>query len=66
VNIAIVNFLPIPALDGGYFALLGVEAVRRRPLTAPVQAYLGRVGIIWLCLIMAGTVVNDLLRLSGH
>ena len=65
VNIAIVNLLPIPALDGGYLTLLGLEAVRRRPLTAPVQAYLGRVGLIWLCLVMAGTVVNDLLRLAA-
>jgi len=66
VNIAIVNLLPIPALDGGYLALLGIEAVRRRPLTARVQGYLGRVGIIWLCLVMAGSVVNDLLRFSGQ
>lgn len=66
INIAFVNLLPIPALDGGYLALLGVEAVRRRPLTAPVQAYLGRVGLIWLCLVMAGTVVNDLFRLAGQ
>ena len=66
INIAVVNFLPIPALDGGYFAFLGLEAVRRRPLPHRVQAYLGRVGMIWLCLIMAGTLVNDLLRLSGR
>jgi regulator of sigma E protease len=63
VNIAVVNLLPIPALDGGYLALLGLEVARRRPLTAPVQAYLGRVGLIWLCLVMIGTVVNDLIRL---
>jgi regulator of sigma E protease len=66
VNIAVVNLLPIPALDGGYLTLLGIEIVRRRPLTAPVQAYLGRVGLIWLCLVMAGTVVNDLMRLAAH
>jgi regulator of sigma E protease len=66
VNIAVVNFLPIPALDGGYFAFLALEALRRRPLPHRTQAYLGRVGMIWLCLIMAGTLVNDLLRLSGH
>jgi regulator of sigma E protease len=66
VNIAIVNMLPIPALDGGYLTLLGVEVLRRRPLSAPVQAYLGRVGLIWLCLVMAGTVVNDLLRLAAQ
>jgi regulator of sigma E protease len=65
VNIAVVNLLPIPALDGGYLTLLGIEVLRRRPLTAPVQAYLGRVGLIWLCLVMAGTVVNDLLRLAA-
>jgi regulator of sigma E protease len=66
VNIAAVNFLPIPALDGGYFALLGLEAVRRRPLPHRVQAYLGRVGILWLAMIMAGTLINDLLRLAGR
>lgn len=66
INIAAVNFLPIPALDGGYFALLGLEAVRRRPLPHRVQAYLGRVGMLWLCMIMAGTLINDLLRLAGR
>jgi regulator of sigma E protease len=66
INIAAVNFLPIPALDGGYFALLGLEAVRRRPLPHRVQAYLGRVGMLWLCMIMAGTLINDLLRLTGR
>ncbi len=66
INIAAVNFLPIPALDGGYFALLGLEAVRRRPLPHAVQAYLGRVGMLWLCMIMAGTLINDLLRLAGR
>lgn len=66
VNIAVVNILPIPALDGGYLALMGVEAVRRRPLSARVQSYLGRVGIIWLSLVMASTVVNDLLRMAGQ
>jgi regulator of sigma E protease len=66
INIAVVNFLPIPALDGGYFAFLALEAVRRRPLPHRTQAYLGRVGMIWLCLLMAGTLVNDLLRLSGY
>jgi regulator of sigma E protease len=65
INIAFVNMLPVPALDGGFLALLGLEAVRGRPLTAPVQAYLGRVGLIWLCLVMAGTLLNDLLRLAA-
>lgn len=66
INLALVNFLPIPGLDGGYFAMLGMEAVRRKPVPAPVQGYLARAGVIWLVLLMGASVVNDLLRLVGY
>lgn len=66
INLALVNFLPIPGLDGGYFAMLGMEAVRREPVPAPVQGYLARAGMIWLVLLMGASVVNDLLRLVGY
>ncbi len=66
INLALVNFLPIPGLDGGYFAMLSMEAVRRKPIPAPVQGYLARAGVIWLVLLMGASVVNDLLRLVGY
>lgn len=66
LNVAVMNLLPIPGLDGGHLAFIVVEAARRRPLSAPVQAYLGRVGLIWLSLVMMGTVVNDILRMLSR
>src|SRR5437879_12708082 len=36
VNLALLNLLPIPVLDGGHITLALVEAVRRRPVHIPV------------------------------
>ena len=51
---------PPPATD------FGKEIFPRSIKTHKVQAYLGRVGMLWLCMIMAGTLINDLLRLAGR
>jgi regulator of sigma E protease len=34
VNLAILNLLPIPILDGGHITVAGVEAIRKRPIKA--------------------------------
>ena len=40
VNLALLNLLPFPVLDGGHIALALLEAVRRRPVSATVLQYL--------------------------
>jgi regulator of sigma E protease len=40
VNLALLNLLPFPVLDGGHVALALFEAVRRRPVSAAVLQYL--------------------------
>jgi regulator of sigma E protease len=40
VNLALLNLLPLPILDGGHIALALIEAVRRRPISAQVLQYL--------------------------
>jgi regulator of sigma E protease len=40
VNLALLNLLPFPVLDGGHIALALFEAVRRRPVSAAVLQYL--------------------------
>jgi regulator of sigma E protease len=40
VNLALLNLLPIPVLDGGHIALAVVEAIRRRPVSAKVVQFL--------------------------
>lgn len=65
INLAVINLLPIPVLDGGHLFLLGVEAVRGQPPSEWAQAMLGRVGLAAVVLIMLWAVTADVLRLLG-
>jgi regulator of sigma E protease len=39
INLALINLLPIPVLDGGHILMSIVEGIRRRPLSAKFQEY---------------------------
>jgi regulator of sigma E protease len=65
VNLAILNLLPIPVLDGGHLVFLGVEAVRGRALSLKQRMRLSQVGFVILLAIMAFAIGNDLLRAIG-
>jgi regulator of sigma E protease len=62
VNLAILNLLPIPILDGGQILFLLIEAVRRKPLSVAVRVRLTRIGFAVLLGIMALAIANDVLR----
>jgi len=65
VNLAILNLLPIPVLDGGHLIFLILEGIRRKPLSLGVRHRLTQAGLMLLLLIMGLVVVNDLLRVAG-
>lgn len=65
VNLAILNLLPIPVLDGGHLAILGVEAIRGRKVSIEVRHRLMQVGFVIVLAIMVWAVGNDILRLFG-
>jgi regulator of sigma E protease len=65
INLAVINLLPIPLLDGGHLMMLGVEAVRGRPPSPRAQAALGRVGLAFVLGLMVWAVTADILRLLG-
>lgn len=65
LNLAILNFLPIPVLDGGHFALLVVEGTLRRPLPRTVVRYTNIAGATVVVFFMGFAFLNDLLRLLG-
>ena len=65
VNLAILNLLPIPVLDGGHLLFLGIELVRGRKLSVRQRVRWGRFGFMVLILIMAWALGNDLLRFLG-
>ena len=65
INLAVLNMLPIPVLDGGHLVFLGVEAVRGRPLSVEQRLRWSNVGFLILMGIMVWALGNDLLRLMG-
>jgi regulator of sigma E protease len=65
VNLAVLNLLPIPVLDGGHLVFLGIEAVRGRALSLRQRMRLSQVGFIVLLAIMVFAIGNDLLRWIG-
>lgn len=65
VNLAVINFLPLPIVDGGLFLFLVYEKLKGRP---PSLAFQNAATIVGLCLIGAiflVTFYNDVLRLFG-
>ncbi len=67
IMLAIFNFLPLPALDGGRLAFLGYEIVARRPVNQKVETWVHLVGFALLLALLLGiTVFGDLARLLGR
>ena len=63
-NLAVLNFLPIPALDGGHMLFLAWEGIFRRPVNERVQIALTMFGVCCLLGLMVFVFGNDLWRLS--
>jgi regulator of sigma E protease len=65
INLAILNLLPIPVLDGGQFLFLLAEAVIRRPLPMKLREKLTTVGLVLIILLMVLAFSNDIRRWFG-
>ena len=63
VNLAILNLLPIPVLDGGHIVFLLVEAARGgKPVSMKTREKLTTVGLVFLLVLMVFVTWNDILR----
>lgn len=65
MNLGVFNFIPFPALDGGRFLMLGIEAVRRKPIDKKIESYINFVGLIILFAIMILVTCKDIFKLFG-
>jgi regulator of sigma E protease len=63
VNLAVLNLLPIPALDGGHVFFYVWEAVTRRPVPTALRKKAQQVSVILLVLLMTVIIYNDIARL---
>lgn len=65
VNLAVLNLLPIPVLDGGHLVFLLVEAVRGRPVPVEQRIRWTKVGFIMILALMTFAIGNDIVRWIG-
>jgi regulator of sigma E protease len=63
VNLAVLNLLPIPPLDGGHILMLFIEGTIRRDLSVRVKERFVTVSMVFLLLVFAVVMYNDVLRL---
>ena len=62
LNLAIVNLLPIPILDGGQILTLLIEMVMGRDLSLNVKEAMIKVGFVFLVMLVVFTIYNDIAR----
>ena len=64
LNLAIINILPFPALDGGRLLFLLIEKIRRKPMTQKIESLVNTIGFSLLMLLIIVITFQDLLRYS--
>jgi regulator of sigma E protease len=63
INLAIINFLPIPVLDGGHLLFFLIEAIIGRPLSIRMREIAQQTGIFILIMLMIFVFYNDISRI---
>jgi regulator of sigma E protease len=65
-NLAVVNFLPIPIVDGGLFTLLILEKVQGKPLSPDAQRIVQMVGLVLILGVFLLVTYQDIARMAGY
>lgn len=62
INLCLLNLLPLPVLDGGQLLFLGIEAIRRKPVSFRVMEWVQSAGVLLLIALMVYVTYNDISR----
>jgi len=65
LNLAVINFLPIPALDGGRALFVVVESLRRRRNNPRFEAAIHQIGFVALLILILLVTAQDIHRYGG-
>ena len=65
-NLAVVNFLPIPIVDGGLFTLLILEKIQGKPLSSDAQRIVQMVGLVLILGVFLLVTYQDIARMAGY
>ena len=66
INLGIINFFPIPILDGGHLVFFAIEGILRRPLGEKAREIAMQVGLVMLLLLMILVFYNDITRVIAQ
>ncbi len=66
VNLAILNLLPVPVLDGGHLAFFAFEAITGKPVSMEKREIAQQVGLFLLIILMVFVFYNDISRILLH
>ena len=66
VNLAVVNLLPLPALDGGRIIFVLIEMIRRKPINQKYESYVHMIGFALLMALMVYVSFNDITRIISR
>ena len=65
VNLAVMNLLPIPILDGGQIVMNVAESIKGRPFSMRTKENFARVGLVAIALLFVVVMFNDVRRIAG-
>lgn len=63
VNLAVINILPFPALDGGRLFFLLIEKIKKSPINQNTEKIINSLGFVFLILLMVIITFRDIIRL---
>lgn len=64
ISLALINLLPIPALDGGRFFILFIEGILRKDLDEKVEATIINISFMFLILLIVGVMIKDIVNIE--
>ena len=65
INLALINLIPVPALDGGRLLIIIIESVIRRPVSPKLITALSLSGFALLIMLMLVVTYHDIAKLVG-
>jgi regulator of sigma E protease len=63
INLAVINILPVPVLDGGHLLFLGIEKIKGSPISEKTMAIANYIGFALIITLMLYATKNDIMRL---
>lgn len=65
INLALINLIPVPALDGGRFLFVLIESVTRRPIKSSTANIVNSIGFVFLLALMVVVTAHDIFKMVG-